>query len=446
MSSTPAASNRALDAAVREVEAAFVAANPKSHATWQQALKAMPGGNTRTVLHYDPFPATIVKGVGAYLHDLDGHRYVDFLGEYSAGLYGHSQQHIVDAVKTALDDGIVLGGPNKYEVKLAELIKERFPSVEQLRFCNSGTEANIMNLSLARLHTKRDAILVFDAGYHGGVLTFAYGGSPLNLPFPYVIAPYNDLAATTALIEQNKDRLAAVVVEPMMGGGGCIPATREFLAGLRAAADKHGIVLVFDEVMTSRLSYGGLQGKLGVRPDLTSFGKYIGGGLTFGAFGGRAEILAPLDPRNPGALSHSGTYNNNVLTMAAGYAGLSKVLTREAVERLNSNGEALQVRLREVAAKVGVPLQVTGVGSLFCLHLQSQPIRTPDDAHSDPQARKLLHLGLIQRGVYLARRGYVAMSLEIGEAEMTSFVDAIEDLLSEHRGALIEADQKAAAE
>ncbi len=446
MSSSTAATNRALDIAVNEVEAAYIAANPKSQSAYQQALKSMPGGNTRTVLHFDPFPATMAKGVGAYLHDIDGHRYVDFLGEYSAGLYGHSNEHIKAAVHAALDDGIVLGGPNTYEIKLAELIKERFPSVEQLRFCNSGTEANIMALSLARVHTGREAIMVFDAGYHGGVLTFAYGGSPLNLPFPYVVAPYNDLAATTALIEQHAGRLAAVVVEPMMGGGGCIPATQEFLKGLRAATAKHGIVLVFDEVMTSRLSYGGLQGKLGVQPDMTSFGKYIGGGLTFGAFGGRAEILAPLDPRKPGALSHSGTYNNNVLTMAAGYAGLSKVLTREALEGLNSRGEDLQQRLRATADKAGVPLQVTGVGSLFCLHFQSQPIVGPHDAHSDPQARKLVHLGLINRGVYCARRGYIAMSLEIGEAEMRAFTDALEDLLSEHRGALIAADQKAAAE
>jgi glutamate-1-semialdehyde 2,1-aminomutase len=446
MSSTPAATNRALDAAVQEVEATYVAANPKSHAAWQQALKAMPGGNTRTVLHFDPFPATMARGAGAYLEDIDGHRYVDFLGEYSAGLYGHSNDAIRAAVHAALDDGIVLGGPNTYEVKLAELVKERFPSVEQLRFCNSGTEANIMALSLARVHTGREAVLVFDAGYHGGVLTFAYGGSPLNLPFPYVVAPYNEIDRTLALIEQNAQRLAAVIVEPMMGGGGCIPATRAFLQALRQATEKHGIVLVFDEVMTSRLSYGGLQGKHGIRPDMTSFGKYIGGGLTFGAFGGRAEILAPLDPRKPGALSHSGTYNNNVLTMAAGYAGLSKVLTREAVEGLNSRGEALQKRLAETAARAGVPLQVTGVGSLFCLHFQSQPIVKPADSVSDPQARKLVQLGLINRGVYMARRGYVAMSLEIGDQEMRAFCDALEDLLSEHRGALIAADQKAAAE
>ena len=298
--------NLSLEAAVADVDARYVAANPRSKARFEAAARDMPGGNTRTVLHYDPFPVALVKGEGAYVTDLDGHTYVDFLGEFTAGLYGHSEPAILRAIQEALANGLVLGGPNRYEARLAELMCQRFPALELVRFCNSGSESTLMSLSLARAVTGRASVMAFNGAYHGGFLSFAGGGSPINAPFPYVMADYNDPEGARKLIAQHAPNLAAIIIEPMMGSGGCIPADPEFLRLLREEADKHGIVLVFDEVMTSRLAPGGLHGKLGVKPDLVAFGKYLGGGVSFGAFGGDRALMQRLDPTRPDGLDALG--------------------------------------------------------------------------------------------------------------------------------------------
>ena len=429
--------NITLEDALEDAEARYVAANPKSRARHAEAARTLPGGNTRSILFYPPFPVTLVRGEGAKLWDLDGHVYTDFLGEYTAGLYGHSHPVIQAAVKKALADGIVLGGPNVYEARLAELICARFPSCEMVRFCNSGTEGNLNALSGARALTGRSHILVFEGAYHGGMLSFAHGNAASNIPFPYLFARYNDLEGTRALIEAHGHELAAIIVEPMMGAGGGIAGEPAFLQGLRAAASAHGIILIFDEVMTSRLSPGGLQAKLGIVPDMTTFGKYLGGGMSFGAFGGRREIMGRFDPSRPDALPHSGTYNNNVLTMAAGVAGLSEVFTPEAAEALTATGERLKARLNALGDRHGVPVQVAGVGSILCVHFQAQPIREPDDtAHTRAAARALFHLEMLKRGFYVARRGFLALSLPLTEQDCDAFCDAFEDFLATY-GALL---------
>jgi glutamate-1-semialdehyde 2,1-aminomutase len=429
--------NITLEDALRDAEARYVAANPKSRARHAEACHAMPGGNTRSILFYPPFPLTITRGEGARLWDLDGHGYTDFLGEYTAGLYGHSHPVIRAAVQRALAGGIVLGAPNPYEAELARLICARFPACELVRFCNSGTEANVNALCAARAITGRSHVLAFDGAYHGGPLTFAHGGSPMNLPFPWVLGAYNDLAATLALIERHARELAAIIVEPMMGAAGAIAGEPQFLHGLRGAASRHGIVLIFDEVMTSRLAPGGLQARLGITPDLTTFGKYLGGGLSFGAFGGRAELMARFDPSHPDALPHSGTYNNNVLTMAAGVAGLSEVFTPEAALALNAAGERLRERLNGIARRAGVPVQVAGVGSIMCVHFHDRPLRCPADAEpADPAARALFHLEMLERGFYLARRGFISLSLPLAPADYDAFAAAFEDLVDGYGPAL----------
>ncbi len=389
--STPTARNLTLDVAVADVEARYVAANPKSQARYQRALGTMPGANTRTTLHYDPFPVTLRNGEGARVTDLDGHAYRDFLGEYTAGLYGHSEPAIIDALHHALHSGLVLGGPNAYESRLAELFCDRFPAVERVRFCNSGTEGNMMCLSLARAVSGRETILAFSGGYHGGLFSFAGdSASPMNVPGKVVLSDFNDAHAARRLIAEHASDLAAVILEPLMGSGGCIPAEPEFLNALREETERHGVLLIFDEVMTSRLAPGGMQERTGVMPDLVSFGKYLGGGVSFGAFGGREDLMARLDPRRPDALVHSGTYNNNVLTMAAGAAGLEKVFTPEAVRRLNDSGDRLRERLQRAGDERKAPVRVTGLGSMICIHLQHAPIRRPADTAAVPaSARKL---------------------------------------------------------
>jgi glutamate-1-semialdehyde 2,1-aminomutase len=433
--------NLNLDAAVADVEARYVAAHVKSKARFEAAGRDMPGGNTRTVLHYDPFPVTLTRGDGARLTDLDGHTYIDYLGEFTAGLYGHSEPAILSAIKEALADGLVLGGPNRYEARLARLMCERFPALELVRFCNSGSEATLMCVSLARATTGRQSILAFAGAYHGAFLGFVGGGSPLNAPFPFVLAPYNDADAVRRLIAEHARDLAAIIVEPLMGSAGCIPGDPEFLRALGEEADRHGIVLVFDEVMTSRLAPGGLHGKLGLRPGLVAFGKYLGGGVGFGAFGGRRDLMQRLDPTRSDALMHSGTYNNNVLSMAAGIAGLERVYTPDAAEALNGGGDRLRERLNALAGARGVPVQVLGQGSMLCIHPQRAPVRRPADlAMLRPALRKLVHLEMNLRGIYMARRGFMSLSLPLTAADHDALVAAFDAILGDYADVLARDD------
>jgi glutamate-1-semialdehyde 2,1-aminomutase len=428
--------NADIDAALAEAKEAYVKRNPKSLARFVEATAVMPGGNTRTVLHYAPFPLGIAHGEGCRLRDLDGAEYIDFLGEYTAGIYGHSHPVIRAAVDRALDAGINFGGTNLTEAKFARVICDRF-GLERVRFTNSGTEANLLAISVGRIFTKRSKVMVFNGGYHGAVFGFAGGGSPINAPFDYVLGPYNDMAATRALIEQHASDLALVILEPMMGGGGCIAAAPEFLTMLREQTTKVGALLILDEVMTSRLAPGGLQQVRGVKPDLTTFGKYIGGGMSFGAFGGRADIMDLFDPRRPDALPHAGTFNNNVLTMSAGLAGLTEVYTPDAARALNTRGDALRERLNALCRAQNAPMQFTGIGSMFAVHFTRERVASPADAaKGDQKLKELFFFDMLAQGIWLARRGMFTLCLPIGDAESDRLASAVEEFLASRRSLL----------
>jgi glutamate-1-semialdehyde 2,1-aminomutase len=251
--------------------------------------------------------------------------------------------------------------------------------MELMRFCNSGTEANLFAIQSSRAFTGRQSVMAFAGGYHGGVFYFRTGGMPLNLPGPWVIAPYNDAEKARELLRRHANELAAVIVEPMLGGGGCIPAHPEFLGALRQGCDETGALLIFDEVMSSRLSIGGAQALMGVTPDLTTLGKYLGGGMSFGAFGGGANIMGRFDPTRPDHWPHAGTFNNNVLSMAAGLAGLARVLTAEAIAGLNGKAAHLRAGINVLAERHGAGLHATGVGSFVGLHFAPRAPVRPDD-------------------------------------------------------------------
>ena len=379
----------------------------------------------------------MARGEECHLWDADGHRYIDALGEFTAGLYGHSNAVIRQAIVDTLQDGLSLSSHTAREGALAREIQRRFPNLELLRFTNSGTEANLMALAVATAHTKRRKVLVFHGAYHGGVLTFGGGGSPVNVPHDFVVAPYNDLDAVRVLVQTHGAGLAAILVEPMLGSGGCIPGEPAFLHGLRALASECGALLVLDEVMTSRLSSGGRQALLGLKPDLTTLGKYFGGGLSFGAFGGRADVMARFDPRRADALAHAGTFNNNALTMAAGLAGLTQVLTPDALDALNRRGEQLRERLNAVFAQHAVDLQFTGLGSLMQLHATARPVRNAADlAGSDDRIKALVFFDLLERGIFIARRGMIALSLPFGEPQVEAFVAAMDAIVTARRAVL----------
>jgi glutamate-1-semialdehyde 2,1-aminomutase len=425
--------NAEIDAALNEAKELYLARNALSLARYLEAITVMPGGNTRTVLHYAPFPLAMARAEGCRMWDADGHPYIDFLGEYTAGLYGHSHPVIRAAVDRALDNGISFGASNMTEARFARAVCERF-GLQRVRFTNSGTEANLLAMSVGRIFTRRKKVMVFNGGYHGAVFGFAGGGSPINVPFDYVVAPYNDIEQTRSLIT---DDLALIILEPMIGSGGCIPASTEFLQMLRQETTRVGALLILDEVMTSRLAPGGLQSVTGVKPDLTTLGKYIGGGMSFGAFGGRREIMDLFDPRRADALPHAGTFNNNVLTMSAGLAGLTEVYTPEAAVALNARGDALRDRLNALCRAADAPLQFTGLGSMLAVHTMRGPVTSPEvAAKADAKLKELFFFDMLAHGIWLARRGMMTLSLPIGDAECDALAGAVEEFLSVRRSLL----------
>jgi len=423
-----------LDQALLQARAEFAQVRPLAAEAHRQACEVMPGGNTRTVLYHGPFPLRIARGYGARIVDVDGHEYVDMLGEYTAGLYGHSQPVIQAAITRALADGLSLAGHNTYEGPLAHALVERFPALDLVRFTNSGTEANLMAVSLARVTTSKPAIAVVHGGYHGGLLYFGGGGSPVNAPYETVLMHFNDIEGSARVLREQAHRLAAVLVEPIMGSAGCIPADPEYLAMLRAETAAREVLLILDEVMTSRLAEKGAAADYGIRPDLLTLGKYLGGGLSFGAFGGRADLMRRFDPTTPDALPHAGTFNNNVLTMAAGLAGLTEVLTPAALAELNDRGDRLRLALDDAVRPYG--WCATGRGSMVGLHPVSGPVRSPADlADADDRLRELLFLDLLEQGWYMARRGFIALSLEITDDDIAGFTGAVAACL-QRRGEL----------
>ncbi|KAI0485033.1 pyridoxal phosphate-dependent transferase [Xylariaceae sp. FL0804] len=448
----------AVQAALTAAGQRFEDANPKSKRQHELAAESLPGGNTRSVLHTPPFPLTMKCGKGPYLWDEDGHKYTDLVGEMTAGLYGHSHPAIRAAVVSTLDDvGLSLGATTAQEQRHAALVRARF-GLARVRFAGTGTEANLHAVAAARRHTGRRRVLVFAGAYHGALLSFSVpvfsasaeeGGSgsgrgirggaarvPPNTVDrdEWVVGTYNDAASARSLIQGAASTLAAVLVEPMQGAAGCLPATREFLAAVRDAAHEAGALLVFDEVMTSRLHPGGLQRKLGVKPDLTTLGKYLGGGLPCGALGGRADVMAAFDPRAPGALSHSGTFNNNTLSMSAGYAGLADVYTDDVCVALNAQGDALRARLQRAAA--GTRLTVTGVGALLGLHFTDsgvKEVRCVQDLDARADLQDLFWFDMLEQGYWVACRGMVALVLDTPQEELDRFVDCVETFLQKHR-------------
>lgn len=409
---------RALDAAA----ANFAASNPQSAAALERARKVLPGGNTRSSLWADPFPLCVESGEGCRIRDVDGHDYVDFLGEFTAGIFGHSSPVLAQALAEAHARGINLSSHTPYEVALAERLVARFPSMDKVRFTNSGTEATIMAITAARLVTGRERILGFAGGYHGGVATFIPGADRVNAPYQFDILPYDDIAAVEAAFAGGAP-VAAVLVEPMQGAGGCRVASPAFLARLRTLCDAHDAVLIFDEVQTSRMSFGGMQARLGIIPDMTTVGKFFGGGLAFGAFGGRAAIMDHFDPARPDALAHAGTFNNNSLTMATAVAAIDHYLTPGALDALFERGEDFRARLNAIFGASGLPFEATGLGSIMNIHAR---MTSPE---ASAALRRLLQFQMMAQGQYYAARGLIALSLPIGASETDGFFAALDVVL-----------------
>jgi len=422
-----------LNQAIDDVRSRYASLNPRSQAADKNAEKYFPGGNTRTVLHFDPIPLTMAGGEGAELTDLDEHHYVDFVGEFSAGLFGHSNEVIKSAIQKAMNNGFVMGAPTQYERQLAGLLCERFPSIDKIRFCNSGTEANLMALTTSRIVTGREKVLAFNDAYHGGVIKFLGGPSAFNVPFDFVLADFNDTEGTDEIINQVGDELAAVIIEPVLGAGGNILAERSFLEMLRRRTKEVGAVLIFDEVKTARLGVSGIQGMIGVEPDMTTLGKFIAGGLPTGAFGGSAEIMDRFNPKVKGALAHPGTFNNNVCSMAAGCAAMGDIYTPERTADFFDWSEAFRLSLNELFAAKDVSMYANGLGSMIAIHFSREVTKTPSDITTGCRAlRPLLHMEMLLEGVSICGRGDMFLSLPMNETHLLKARDALEKFIDSH--------------
>lgn len=429
----------------------YLRANRRSKELNDHARGFLPGGITRTSVYFAPYPPYIERGVGCRIYDADGNERIDFLNNYTSLILGHSPPPVVAAVQAQLVRGSAFAAPTRQEGTLAEIICQRVPSVEQLRFANSGTEAAMFAMRVARAFTGRRKIAKAEGGFHGtsdhASVSVApdpsragEAGSPVPVPdtcgLPpsvlddVVVFPFNDLEATEGIIRRHKDDLAAVILEPVLGVGGVIPARREYLDALREATRRYGIVLIFDEVISLRVAPGGAQAMYGVMPDLTVMGKIIGGGYPVAAFGGRADIMTLMDPQESRpSIPHSGTFNGNPIGMAAGIATLNE-LTPLAYDRLNALGEDLRGRLRAVFARRGLPAQVTGVGSLLNLHFTGAEVKDYRTARTgDAALLRKAFFGLLNEGIFIAPRGMACLSTPMGDAEIAAFVRATERAL-----------------
>lgn len=433
-------------------EAVYRETTPGSRALHEKAVAAMPGGTTRTTTYFDPYPLYIERGQGCRIWDVDGTERLDLLGNYSAMILGHAHPKIVEAIRKQAANGTGFAAANPVEVQLATLLCERVPSIELIRFCNSGTEATMFAMRLARAFTGRPKIARIEGGYHG---THDYAevsthpaiddagppDSPVARPDSIgtpawalehtVVLPFNNSDASEAILRRRHADVAAVILEPIIGAGGVIAATPEYLQRLRRVTRELGMLLIFDEVISFRVAPGGAQQLYGVTPDLTTLGKIIGGGLPVAAFGGRADIMQLLDPRREPNLAQGGTYNGNPLGMAAGLAAMTE-LTSDVYEHLNRNGARVAELLSEVFASHDVPARVNCVGSLFAIHFtRHQVVDYRTKAAANASMTRDFFLGLVNHGVLMAPRAMGALSTPMGQAEIEQFVDAVDQTVSE---------------
>ncbi len=391
----------------------------KSEQLFAEALKFIPGGVNSPVRAFRAVggqPFFVNKAQGARVWDVDGNEYIDYVGTWGPAILGHAHPKIIRAVQQAAAQGTSFGIPNPLEVAMARLICSVVPSVRKVRMCNSGTEATMSAIRLARGFTRREKIIKFEGCYHGhvdsllvkagsGALTFGHPdsqGVPAAFTQHTVVLPFNDVESVKAAFAANPGNIAAVILEPVPGNAGLYLPRPGYLEFLREITAANGAVLIFDEVMTGfRLSLGGAQQRYGITPDLTCFGKIIGGGLPVGAFGGRTEIMDCLAPLGP--VYQAGTLSGNPLAMAAGLAGLEELQASKAYDRLETLGAQLEEGMRAAAKAARVDVQFQRIGSMFCGYFTSQPVHNLADAMRSDRDRfaKYFH-GMLAEGVYLA--------------------------------------------
>jgi glutamate-1-semialdehyde 2,1-aminomutase len=393
----------------------YKARTPASRTYFDQFCRHLPGGETRSVTHYDPYPVVLVEGHGALVRDVDGNEYIDVLNNYTSLVHGHGFGPITEAVQAVLPKGTVFPAPTDALLELASMLTGRYPAAGRVRFTNSGTEASLLATRIVRAATGRRRIVIFGGGYHGSIPEFLDGGGQA------ATVPYNDFNQAEAAIDSS---VAAVFAEPFLGSGGVIPAAPGFLRAIEDRAHAVGSLFVLDEVQSLRNALQGTHTELGLEPDLLVMGKVIGGGLPVGAVGGEASLMDLTSARAGGRLSHSGTFNGNIVTMRAGAASL-RALDELAISQLNRRAAWLSEEIGAAARRVGIPASVTRAGSIMQVHLVEQPPGTHEAARAVPAAWvSQLHLALLLEGVYAAPRGMLNLSTALDDNQLAEVVAA----------------------
>jgi len=419
----------------------YVSKTQRSMALYERAKKVLPAGVSYGIRFFEPYPFYTARARGSKLYDVDGNEYVDFWMGHGTHILGHSPQIVVEAVKRQIGNGTHYGTSHELEVALAEQVVKMVPSAEMVRFTNSGTEANMYAVRLARSYTRRSKIIKFEGGWHGG-----YDALHVGVKFPFdipesagltpgatqdtILAIFNNLEDMEA--KTKKEPIAAIIIEPVLGAGGCIPAEREFLKGLREICDEKGILLIYDEVITGfRLAPGGAQQYYGVLPDITVFGKILGGGFPVGAFCGRREIMERLNPlvyERPNYSFHGGTFCANPVTMAAGLATLKALEDGSIITKLNEQGEKVRETLKEIFELKDIDVQVTGAGSLFTTHFTSKEIKNARDVfEADRKRLAEYHTNLISRGVFFLPTHFGSISAAHTDADLEKLFQETEN-------------------
>ena len=425
----------------------YTAANPKSKALHDRAAQFMPGGDTRNSIFWSPFPVYVTDAEGTKLTDADGNVRTDYVNNMTTLIMGHSHPAVVAALQAQVDRGVSYPAPSPPVVRWAEILCERVPSVDKIRFVNSGTEGTLNAIRAARAFSGKTMLAKCEGAYHGNhdaiqisvTPPLDKAGDPLEpdpvIMFPginpaaaddMVLMPYNNIEAAERIVRKHADKLAAVIVEPINGQCGMLPAKPEFLEGLRRVTDELGIILIFDEVISFRAARGGAQEWYGVTPDLTCFGKVIGGGLPVGAFGGRDDIMSMWDPASgPDFVQHAGTFNGNPMTAAAGIATL-ELLTPDVYTELERKGDLLRNKVRDLIAGIEAPMGVTGATSLFALQFTTETVTDYRSfATNDAEMQRTVFIGLLNEGYLMSTRCAGNVSAVHTDADIDGFVDAL---------------------
>ena len=407
----------------------------KSKRLFESALKIIPGGVNSPVRAFKSVggtPVFIERGSGSKIYDVDGNEYIDYIGSWGPHIFGHNPDFIINAVKKTLDKGTSFGTPTEYEVKMAELVCELMPSIEMVRMVNSGTEATMSAIRLARGYTGKDKIIKFEGCYHGhadsflikagsGALTFGVPTSPgvsKASAADTLIATFNDIESIKEIITENKGALAGLIIEPIAGNMGVVPANKEFLGELRAICSEEKIVLIFDEVMTGfRVAKGGAQELYGIEPDLTTLGKIIGGGFPVGAFGGKADIMQYISPAGP--VYQAGTLSGNPIAMTAGIAALTHIKNHpEIYSELEKKASKLEAGMKNNLKKAGVNYTINRTGSMLCQFFTDETVTDFDSAvKSDTKKYAEYFHKMLNAGIYLAPAQFEAMFVSTAHTE-----------------------------